>query len=102
MPRLYSHHFRAQPGLVVGENEPYSPDDRVYHSLDRHGQSIGLPSVMIEIRNDLVATPEDQAEWGARLAGAIARALPAALASEPDQPAVPACQSDNSFHRGTT
>jgi predicted N-formylglutamate amidohydrolase len=99
---LLVDHFRAQPNLLVGENEPYSPRDRVYHSLDRHGQANGLPSVMIEIRNDLVATPPLQARWGDRLAAAIAGALPAALATEPDQPAVRACQTDNSFHRATT
>jgi len=95
-------HFRARADLVVGENVPYSPDDRVYHGLGRHAQPGGLPSVMIEIRNDLVATRQSQAEWSERLATAIARALPAALLSEPDQPAIPACQTDNSFHRGTT
>jgi predicted N-formylglutamate amidohydrolase len=95
-------HFRAQPDLVVGENEPYSPEDRVYHSLDRHGQADGLPSVMIEIRNDLVATPLSQAQWGERLAVAIAGALPSALATEPDQPAMPESQIATSFHRGTT
>jgi predicted N-formylglutamate amidohydrolase len=95
-------HFRARADLVVGENVPYSPDDRVYHGLGRHAQPGGLPSVMIEIRNDLVATRQSQAQWSERLATAIARALPAALLSEPDQPAIPACQTDNSFHRGTT
>jgi predicted N-formylglutamate amidohydrolase len=99
---LLVDHFRAQPDLVVGENEPYSPRDRVYHGLDRHGQANGLPSVMIEIRNDLVATPPSQAQWGERFATAIAGALPLALATEPGQPAAPACQTDNSFHRGTT
>src|SRR3954469_8335116 len=48
--------LRAAGDLVVGENEPYRPEDRVYHTLDRHAQSRGLASIMIEIRNDLVAT----------------------------------------------
>jgi predicted N-formylglutamate amidohydrolase len=99
---LLLDHFRAQRDLVVGENEPYSPQDRVYHSLDRHGQANGLPSVMIEIRNDLVATPLSQAQWGERLAVALAGALPFALATEPDQPAIPESLPANSFHRGTT
>jgi predicted N-formylglutamate amidohydrolase len=74
-------------GLRIGRNEPYSPHDRVYHTLDRHGQVRGLPNVMVEIRNDLVATAEAQEAWGVVLASAIARALPGALATEPDQPA---------------
>jgi predicted N-formylglutamate amidohydrolase len=60
--------LRADSGLVVGANEPYSPHDRVYHTLDRHGQSQGLPSVMIEIRNDCLASPRQEEEWGTKLA----------------------------------
>lgn len=65
--------LREDPSLVVGANEPYSPGDRVYHTLDRHGQSQGLPSVMIEIRNDLLATPNRQEEWGMKLATILRR-----------------------------
>jgi len=64
--------LRADTSLVVGENQPYSPDDRVYHTLDRHAQSLGEPSVMIEIRNDLLASPAAQTEWGERLGAIIA------------------------------
>ncbi|PRH84353.1 N-formylglutamate amidohydrolase [Labrys okinawensis] len=65
--------LREDASLVVGVNEPYSPGDRVYHTLDRHGQSQGLPSVMIEIRNDLLATPNQQEEWGMKLATILKR-----------------------------
>lgn len=64
--------LRADASLVVGENQPYSPDDRVYHTLDRHAQALGEASVMIEIRNDLLATPQAQAAWGERLGAIIA------------------------------
>lgn len=64
--------LRRDPALVVGENEPYSPSDRVYHTLDRHAQSVGEPSVMIEIRNDLLRTPAGQVAWGRRLGAIIA------------------------------
>jgi predicted N-formylglutamate amidohydrolase len=74
----------ADPKLVVGANEPYSPADRVYHTLDRHAQQRGWPSVMIEVRNDLAATQADETAWGERLAEAIARALDGALETEPD------------------
>ena len=65
--------LRADASLVVGENEPYSPGDRVYHTLDRHAQALGQPSVMIEIRNDLLATPQAQVGWGERLGAIIAK-----------------------------
>lgn len=68
--------LREDDSLVVGANEPYSPGDRVYHTLDRHGQSQGLPSVMIEIRNDLLATPNQEAEWGMKLATILKRIGP--------------------------
>ena len=41
-------------------NEPYSATDGVAHTLDVHGTDNGLPNVMIEIRNDLIATPNKQ------------------------------------------
>lgn len=45
-------------GFVVAGNEPYGPEDGVTHSLKLHALSRGLPNVMIEIRNDLLASPE--------------------------------------------
>ncbi|HHS94611.1 MAG TPA: N-formylglutamate amidohydrolase [Rhodobacterales bacterium] len=45
-------------GYDVRGNEPYGPEDGVTHSLRLHAISRGLPNVMIEIRNDLLATPE--------------------------------------------
>jgi predicted N-formylglutamate amidohydrolase len=55
-------------GLNVGLNEPYSPKDRVYHTLERHARSRGLPAVMIEIRNDEIADQKSQRRWGGLLA----------------------------------
>ncbi|MBL8575184.1 MAG: N-formylglutamate amidohydrolase [Hyphomicrobiaceae bacterium] len=63
--------LRRETGLVIGVNQPYAPVDRVYTTLDLHGRSRGLPCVMIEIRNDRVATPADQLAWGRRLAHAL-------------------------------
>lgn len=63
--------LRRDSAIVVGANEPYSPGDRVYHTLDRHGQSQGLSSVMVEIRNDLLTTPEQERAWGTKLASIL-------------------------------
>lgn len=64
--------LRAIPGLRVADNEPYSPADRVYYTLERHARSRGLPCVMIEIRNDLIDTPASQRSWAERLAAIFA------------------------------
>lgn len=52
----------------VGINEPYSPADRVYYTLERHASAHGFPAVMIEIRNDLITTPQEEKAWGGMLA----------------------------------
>jgi predicted N-formylglutamate amidohydrolase len=57
-----------EPSLVVGDNQPYSAKDNVDYTIRRYGKDRGLPHVMIEIRNDLVASPEEQAAWADRLA----------------------------------
>jgi predicted N-formylglutamate amidohydrolase len=57
----------AQGGAPVGDNEPYGghlPGDAV----ERHALQHGRPNVLIELRNDLIRTATDQANWAARLA----------------------------------
>lgn len=41
-------------------NEPYSAQDGVAHTLNLHAAANGLMNVMIEIRNDLIQTPDAQ------------------------------------------
>ncbi|MBM1172176.1 N-formylglutamate amidohydrolase [Microvirga arabica] len=60
--------LKQDPALTVGMNEPYSPADRVFHTLERHAEKRGLPPLMIEIRNDLIRTQDGQASWASRLA----------------------------------
>jgi predicted N-formylglutamate amidohydrolase len=60
--------LRLDPDLVVGENQPYGPADRVFWTLHRHGEARGLATAMIEIRNDLLASDSDQRAWAERLA----------------------------------
>lgn len=57
----------ATDGFTVGDNQPYSPADRVYFTLERHARSRGLPCVMIEIRNDEIASDGGQRKWAQRL-----------------------------------
>jgi predicted N-formylglutamate amidohydrolase len=74
--------LRAEPGLAVGDNEPYAPKDRVYYTLERHARPLGLPCVMIEIRNDLVADTAGQMAWAERLARLLAQATVANAAND--------------------
>lgn len=59
--------LKAQPGIVVGSNQPYSPADRVYYTLEAHGRVRNLPCAMIEIRNDEISDDEGQRRWAERL-----------------------------------
>lgn len=57
-------------GLTVGDNEPYS-GELEGDTLSRHGTARALPHVLIEIRQDLIGSPEGEAAWAARLAPVI-------------------------------
>ena len=59
--------LRAEPGLCVGDNQPYNGALKG-DSMDRHGLQPGRPHVLIELRNDLIADDQAQVAWGARLA----------------------------------
>jgi predicted N-formylglutamate amidohydrolase len=66
--------LRAERDLCIGDNEPYSghlPGD----SIDRHALAHGRPNVLIELRQDLVATPDAAAAWAGRLAPILVKAL---------------------------
>jgi predicted N-formylglutamate amidohydrolase len=58
--------FRAQ-GLPTGDNEPYS--GRLLNAtLNRHAEGQGIPSVALEIRNDLIRDAAGAARWSGILA----------------------------------
>ena len=65
--------LEAEPDICVGDNEPYSghlPGD----SIARHAIAYERPNILIELRNDLIETPDAQAAWAARLAPMIVEA----------------------------
>lgn len=64
-------------GVTVGDNQPYSPADRVYATLERHARSRGLPCAMIEIRNDQISATAGQRKWGDLLTGIFLDLQPA-------------------------
>ena len=67
--------LRRDPSLVVGDNEPYSGRNRHGYTVETHAYPRGLPNVLIEIRQDLVATDSDARAWGDRLAEPLADIL---------------------------
>ncbi len=67
--------LRAEPGLLVGDNEPYSGRHPADYTVDTHGDRHGRPHVCIEVRQDLLASPQGIAQWAARLARILAPLL---------------------------
>lgn len=60
--------LRKDTALNVGVNEPYSPADRVYYTLERHARPRNAPCVMIELRNNEIADGPAQIAWAEKLA----------------------------------
>lgn len=65
----------AQGGLDARLNEPYSASDGVTHTLRHLATPYDLDHAMLEIRNDLIATPEDERRMADRLAPVLRSAL---------------------------
>jgi predicted N-formylglutamate amidohydrolase len=61
--------------MEIQRNQPYGPDDGVTHTLKLHALPNGLLNVMIEIRNDLIATVADQKRVADELSTMISQAL---------------------------
>jgi predicted N-formylglutamate amidohydrolase len=62
------HLLRQEPGLVVGDNEPYAAGAQTDFTIVEHGEGRGIPHVEVEIRQDLIADGGGQTAWAARLA----------------------------------
>jgi predicted N-formylglutamate amidohydrolase len=72
LPPLLLKLLRAEPGLVVGDNEPYAVSDETDYTIPVHGEARGLMNSGIEIRQDLLADQAGQREWADRLARILA------------------------------
>ena len=68
LPPLLLKWLRAEPDLVVGDNEPYAVSDETDYTIPVHGEARGLMNTGIEIRQDLIAKPAGQRQWADRLA----------------------------------
>ncbi|MEY2920137.1 MAG: hypothetical protein RL261_1442 [Pseudomonadota bacterium] len=66
--------LRAEKGLVIGDNEPYSGKHPANYTIDHHAKAHGLPHVCIEVRQDLLSSPAGIERWVrllARIVGGI-------------------------------
>lgn len=66
--------MRELPGIVVGDNAPYS-GELAGDTMNQHGTQNGLAHVLIEFRQDLVTTAQQQREQGRFMARILRRAL---------------------------
>ena len=67
--------LRNNPGLCLGDNEPYSGRHSHDFTIDHHAESRGLPHVGIEVRQDLIATDEGAETWAHVLADGLRAVL---------------------------
>lgn len=63
--------LRAEEGLVIGDNEPYALGGLDY-TVPHHAQERGLDYLELEIRQDLIDTPDGQERIAARIARLLA------------------------------
>ncbi len=67
--------LRQDPAIVTGDNQPYSVDQPKSNSIFRHAIDAGRPYIALEIRQDLIETEADAANWAERIAAALRAAL---------------------------
>ena len=62
--------LKQSSDIVVGSNEPYAIDAEFDYAVPVHGEGRGLPSAMIEMRQDGIRTDEGVVEWAQRITDA--------------------------------
>ena len=63
--------LRQDPALCVGDNTPYRVTDEGDYGIPVHAERRGLPHLLIELRQDLIAEPAGQGAWIERLASLL-------------------------------
>lgn len=66
--------LRREPGVAVGDNQPYSARE-INYTLDTHAGRTGIPHVSFEIRQDLLADDDGVERWGELLGRALEPSL---------------------------
>lgn len=67
--------LNARGDCVVGANVPYSARFPRGYTFEFHAEAQGLPHVLLELRQDLIATPAGAARWAGIVTGALAPIL---------------------------
>ena len=80
LPEPLLAELRKDDALVVGDNEPYSARASYEYTLTAHARPRGIPHCSLEVRQDLMDTPDKARQWSRRLAGPIGAAVARALA----------------------
>jgi predicted N-formylglutamate amidohydrolase len=52
-----------EPGVVVGDNEPYSGRDEHGYSMPKHAEAELLPHALFEVRQDLIGDDDGVTRW---------------------------------------
>ena len=68
--------LRREPGLVVGDNEPYAASPLTDYGVIEHGEKRGLAHVELEVRQDLLLEASSQEAWAVRLARLVREIRP--------------------------
>ena len=56
-------HLARNKQVLVGENQPYRVDHDSDKPVPLHGELKGVPTLLLEIRNDLIGCSSGQAHW---------------------------------------
>ncbi len=68
--------IRAEERWNVGDNEPYAVTATTDYAIPVHCEARGIAHVGLEIRQDLIARADGQAEWATRIAGWLSAIAP--------------------------
>lgn len=74
--------LRTEPGLVIGDNEPYWVSDDSDYGAIVYGEGRQLPHVELEIRQDLISDDAGQTIWAERLARHLQAIVPELLQAQ--------------------
>ena len=57
----------AAAGLIVGDNEPYDAREKYGYTVESHGEKAEIPSVLIEVRQDLIDSDLGVKKWADKI-----------------------------------
>lgn len=67
LAKLLIDALKKHDDILVGDNEPYAIETEFDYAIPVHGEGRGLPSAMIEIRQDGIRSDAGVAAWAARI-----------------------------------